>query len=328
MAPKPKPSAASIRRAEEAFKAKTPAEIAQIDANAQAVAQRVGVPAVVANVENPNLVNWRDYFVSTLRSWGLESLAPKAIEFVNKGYTGNTVILKLQETPEYKTRFAANETRIKAGLPPVDPSDYLALENQYRAVMRNAGTPTGFYDSNDDFSKFIANDVSPSELKARVDLADLSLNSSDPYYSNALESLYGISKGDMIAYVLDPQRAIPFINRQVQTAQISAEAARQGLQPTKSMAETYAGMGVTQAQARQGFEEVATILPEAQKLSQITAGAQPFGLEETTTAVFGGEGSAEQKRRLQRLAQTEQSRFAGQSGVGQPSLGRTTQGQF
>lgn len=328
MAPKPKPSAASIRRAEEAFKAKTPAEIAQIDANAQAVAQRVGVPAAVANVENPNLVNWRDYFVSTLRSWGLESLAPKAIEFVNKGYTGNTVILKLQETPEYKTRFAANETRIKAGLPPVDPSDYLALENQYRAVMRNAGTPTGFYDSNDDFSKFIANDVSPSELKARVDLADLSLNSSDPYYSNALESLYGISKGDMIAYVLDPQRAIPFINRQVQTAQISAEAARQGISLGVKPAETLTDLGITPSQARQGFQTVAEVFPTAEKLSQITAGAQPFGVEETISAVMGGEQSAQRKKRLQMLAETEKSRFAGQAGVGQPSLGASKQGQF
>jgi hypothetical protein len=41
--------------------------------------------------------------------------------------------------------------------------------------------------------------------------------------------LYGIGAGDMVAYALDPERALPLINRQVQSAQFGAEAARQGL---------------------------------------------------------------------------------------------------
>jgi putative ribosome biogenesis GTPase RsgA len=44
--------------------------------------------------------------------------------------------------------------------------------------------------------------------------------------------------------------------------------------------------------------------------------------------VFGGDQSAEYKKRLQKLAQIEQSRFAGQAGVGSASLMQSSQGQI
>jgi hypothetical protein len=306
--------------------------LAQLSGNAAAGAGTFGNTAGMTVAQqagqNPNLINWRDYFVTVLRGWGLETLAPKVIDFVNQGFIGDTILLKLQETPEYKTRFSGNEARIKAGLAPLDPQTYLGLENSYRSILRNAGVPQGFYDTADDFSTFIANDVAPAELKQRTDIAELSLNGADSFYTNSLQQMYGITKGDMLAYVLDPQRALPFINRQVQAAQFGAEAARQGLQATTPMAETYAGLGVTQQQARQGFEQVAQILPEAQRLSQITAGAKPVGFEEVTSAVLGGEQSAAYKKQLQDLAQQEKSRFAGQAGVGRGSLSRGMSGQI
>ena len=306
--------------------------LAQLSGNAAAGAGTYGGTAGMTVAQqagqNPNLINWRDYFVTVLRGWGLESLAPKVIDFVNQGFIGDTILLKLQETPEYKTRFSGNEARLKAGLAPIDPQTYLGLENSYRSVLRNAGVPEGFYDNPDDFSNFIANDVAPAELKQRTDIAELSLNNADPYYTDSLQNMYGITKGDMIAYVLDPKRALPFINKQVQAAQIGAEASRQGINLGVQPLETLAGLGVTQQQAQQGFEQIAQIAPVAQKLSQISAGAQPFGVQETTTAVLGGEGSAAYKQKLQKLSEEEQSRFAGQSGVGKGSLSRGNSGQY
>ena len=272
--------------------------------------------------------DWVEYTRLLFESYGLGSLAGKIKEYVEDGYSPDTVTLKLQETPEYKQRFAGNESRRKAGLPVLSPAEYLATESAYKQAMRTAGLPSGFYDSPDDFSTFIGVDVSPAELKERVDIAAQTIEGADPFFKDQLKRYYNVNEGDMVAYALDPNRALSLIQRQTQAVQFGAEAARQGITAPKSMAETYAGLGVTQEQARQGFEQVATILPEAQKLSQITAGAQPFGVQETTTAVFGGEQSADYKRRLQRLAEIEQSRFAGQAGVGQTSLGRSTQGQF
>ena len=275
-----------------------------------------------------NRQNWKELLKTTLINWGLPTLVPTVQGYIDQGYSGETASLMIQSEPVYQQRFAGNVTRQKAGLPVLSPDEYLATESAYRQSMRAANLPTGFYDDPSDFSKFIAADVSPAELKSRVDAAALSINNADPYYTSSLARLYGIDTGNMIAYALDPERALPLINKQVQAAQFGAEAARQGLQVTTPMAETYTGLGVTQQQARQGFEQVAEILPTAQKLSQMTSGAQPVGFEEVTSAVLGGEQSADYKQRLKRLSEIEQSRFSGQAGVGRGSLSRGMSGQI
>jgi hypothetical protein len=284
-------------------------------------------------VENARLqsqrTDWSEYLTQVFNSYGLGSLAPRIREFVQQGYTPDTVTLKLQETPEYQQRFVGNEARRKAGLPVLSPAEYLEVESSYKQIMRTAGLPSGFYDNPDDFAKFIGIDVSPAELKQRVDVAALTLENADPLFKQQLRQFYNLNDGDMIAYALDPERALPTLLRQTQATQFGAEAARQGLQVQRTMAETYAGMGVTQEQARQGFEQVAQITPEAQRLSSVFAGQEaPIGQEEVTSAVFTGEGSAEYQRRLKRLSEMEQSLFSGQSGVGRGSLGGAQTGQF
>ena len=272
--------------------------------------------------------NWVEALKSQYEQAGLSGLGDRIIEFVKQGYDPETIDFKIRETPEFKLRFPANEARKKAGLPVLSLDEYIAAENAYQSVFREAGFAKGFYDSKEDFTRFLENDISPSELKQRVDIASMSVDNADPYYVDSLQRLYGIPKADMVAYALDPERAMPFINRQVQAAQFGGEAARQGLQIDRSMAETYTGLGVSQAQARQGFEQVAGVLPVAERLSQITAGAQPVGVAELTSVAFGGAGSAEYKQRLQSLAEQEQSRFAGQAGITRGSLAKGTRGQF
>ena len=284
-------------------------------------------------IENARLqsqrTDWIEYTNQLFNNYGLGSLAPKITEYIQQGFSPDTVTLKLQETPEYKQRFIGNENRRKSGLPVLTPAEYLSVESSYKKILKDAELPAGFYDQPDDFGKFIGSDVSPTELQQRVSIANESLQNADKFYTDSLRTYYGLNTGDMIAYTLDPERALPSITRQQKAAQFGAEAARQGIQVAAPMAERFTGqLGVTQQEARQGFEQVAQILPEAQKLSQITAGAQPFGLEETTTAVFGGEGSADYKRRIQRLAEIEQSRFSGQAGVGRGSLSRGMSGQI
>ena len=194
--------------------------------------------------------------------------------------------------------------------------------------MRAAGLPSGFYDTPEDFSTFIGVDVSPSELKQRVDVAAQTIEGADPFFKQQLKQFYGVNDADMVAYALDAERALPTLLKQTQAVQFGAEAARQGIQASKTMAEQYAGLGVSQEQARVGFEQVAMMQPVAERLSSISAGSQPVGLEELTSATFGGTQSAEAKMRIQNLAQEEQSRFAGQSGVGRTSLSRGMSGQI
>ena len=284
-------------------------------------------PYAAQNAQNRQ--NWKELLKITLTNWGLTSLIPTVQGYIDQGYTGDTAALMIQNEPAYKQRFAGNVQRQAAGLPVLSPDEYLATESAYRQSMRAANLPAGFYDDPSDFSKFIAADVSPAELKSRVDAAALSINNADPYYTDSLSKLYGIGTGDMVAYALDPERALPLINKQVQAAQFAAEGARQGFQTSAAFAETYSGqLGVSQQKAREGFEKVAQILPQAQKLSQMTSGAQPVGFEEVTSAVFGGANSAAYKQQLQKLSEQEQSRFAGQAGVFRGSLNRPASSQF
>ena len=159
----------------------------------------------------------------------------------------------------------------------------------------------------------------------------MSIQNADPFFTDSLRRMYGLNDGEMTAYALDPERALPAITRQVKAAQFGAEAARQGLPAIgTSMAERYSDtFGVTQQQARQGFEQIAMIAPEAEKLSAVFAGQEEsVSQEDLMSAVFTGEDSAKQKRKLQRLSQSNVDLFSGGSGVGRGSLGISQTGQI
>jgi hypothetical protein len=47
--------------------------------------------------------------------YGLGSLSGRIFDYLKEGYSADTIFLLLQETPEYKKRFAGNETRRQQG---------------------------------------------------------------------------------------------------------------------------------------------------------------------------------------------------------------------
>lgn len=261
---------------------------------------------------------------SVFESYGLGTLAPKIAEYVRAGYSSDTVAMLLQDTAEYKQRFAGNEARRKAGMAVLSPAEYLATERAYRQILSSSGLPEGYYDSYTDFAGFISNDVSPTELKQRVDTAAQVIQNSDPFVLNELQQYYGLDRGTMIAHVLDPKAALPFIQRQVQAAQFGAEAQRQGLQVGVGTAEQYANMGISQQQAQAGFSAIGQMLPTADVLSQIY-GVQ-YGQQQAMQEVFAN--SAEAAAARKKLSALELGSFAGQSGIGAGSLRTGTEGQF
>lgn len=281
-----------------------------------------------ARLENQK-VNWIEQMTQTFKNYGLSSLAPKITEYIQSGYSPDTVSLKLQESPEYLQRFSGNETRKKMGLPVLTPAEYLSAESSYKQIMRANGLPEGFYDSQESLAKFISNDVSPSEFQSRVNAASLSLNNADPFYTQSLQEMYGLTQGEMLAHVLDPQKALPFINKQVQAAQFGAEARRQGLSLGAPVAEQYANMGVTQKEAQQGFQQIAQLMPTAETLSGIYKNqAGPYGQEQAIAEAFGGEGAAEASLRRKKLSALETANFSGSSGTGKSSFAQQQTGQI
>jgi hypothetical protein len=90
---------------------------------------------------------------------------------IDKVYSDNImpteaqVMNSIYDSEAYKTRFAANEViaqRMKDGKGrPGDkllsPYEYIQAEAGYRRIMAEAGLPSGFYDTQDDFRRLIEN---------------------------------------------------------------------------------------------------------------------------------------------------------------------------
>lgn len=254
---------------------------------------------------------------SLFSSYGLGSLAGKVYDYVKNGYSSDTVSILLQDTAEYKQRFAGNEARKKAGLPVLSAGEYLATEASYRQIMQSAGLPSGFYDQPSDFNNWIGGNVSPSEIQTRVDLATQATVLANPDYKKAL-NMMGIADGEITAYFLDQSKALPHLQKAAATAAIGAQALAQNLAFDQAYAETLATKGITADQAAQGYSQIAQEADTVQNLASIYG--TTYTQREAEQATFEGAAGATNKRK--RLASQERGNFSGAAGGATGGLSR------
>lgn len=265
-----------------------------------------------------------DLMSQTLASWGLGTLAADLKKFIVAGDSApDTLALALSQTAAYKQRFVGNDARQKAGLPALTPAQYIATEEQYNNLLRQYGTPAGFYDTPSDFTNFIANDVSPTELESRLKDAQSTFMNAPQEYKDAWRSYYGLTDGDAIASLLDPTHAsVQDIHNQAQAVAIGGTAAQQGLGINRQRAEQFQQQGVTLQQAQQAYQSIAQNL----STDQAIAGrfGQTFGQTQEENDLLLGQGDATAQRRA--LYGAEQGLFGGHSGADQSSLASSTAG--
>ena len=253
--------------------------------------------------------------IDLFTTYGLKSLAPKIVEFLIAGYSADTISIELQNTAEYKQRFAANDTRVKKGLPALSPAEYIGTERSYRQLMASAGLPLGFYDQTSDFQRFLENDVSPTELKSRVDVASEAVRRAPAETLNYFKQWY--SSGDMIAYALDPTKAAPLIEQRIKAAEAAGIAQQQGVSISRTSAESIGATGAAFDQIQSGLGFVAQEAPVTQKLSQIYGGDDVTTTDLVSEAFQNDQKAAEKRRRL---ASQERAAFGGSSGVNAATL--------
>ena len=259
------------------------------------------------------------------KRYGLESLATKIRDLAIDGATEATITLSLQETDEYKTRFAANDARIKKGLSVLNPAEYLNAEDEYRQKLRDYGLKE--FDNDAYVKQFIANDTSLTEISNRIVTAVQRVQNADPAVMKQLKDYYGITQDKLVAYILDPEQQFEKIKLQVSSAEIGVEAGKQGLSSDMAVSEQLAKQGITQAEAQKGYATIADILPSAEKLSAIYGKTlDSYGQSEGEQEVFNSLASAQRKR--QKLSAAEIAQFSGSSGLSKTSLLDQTKGQF
>jgi hypothetical protein len=302
------------------------------DLQTSTAAQTATAQATAAQTQQ----NAIQFLTSTFQSYGLSAdLAAGVTNLVQQGYTSDTIQLISQDPNSkdplavaFQQRFPANAARLKAGLPVLSPGQYIATERSYAQVMQSYGLTSDFATNKDVFTKLLTADVSPTELNTRVSTAKQVVDNTDPLVTQQLQQYYGLTQADMIAHVLDPSVATPIIEKQISAAQIGAQSARYGINVGQGQAEQLSGLGVTQAQATAGFQNIASQLPGTQALASRYGAYGPAGDvgQALQAATFGTTGSINAQAELERLRMQEISQFSGSSGVGKGSISQLEEG--
>jgi hypothetical protein len=268
---------------------------------------------------------------STFKDYGLEELIPEIKRFMEEGLGSNQAAVELRKTTSYINRFRGNEIRRAAGLNVVSEATYLELENSYNETLRAFGLQ-GYFGADRKVSQskmadIIGNDISATEFKDRIDTVVTRVNNADPNIKTTLKSFYGIQDDDLVKYFLNPKENLPKLQEKVLSAEIGNEALKQNLLTDVTSATALAKLGITQEQARKGYEGIAAALPTATKLGQIYDEEGITYTQKTAEEeVFGQLESAKRKRL--RLAEKEVGSFGGASGLARGALGRGNSSAF
>jgi hypothetical protein len=252
-----------------------------------------------------------------LDQWGLSSLSSLVDDLGKTGASPDEITIRIQQSPQYKARFAGNDARVKKGLAPLDPATYIALEGQYKQILSQL--PKGFYDSKVSIDNFIGGDVSPSELSDRVKLANDAYVTASPEARTAWDTYYGhAGAGGAVAAILDTSVAEPLLQQRAQAAGIGAAALAQGLsltdQPTAILA---AQRGVTIDSARKAFTDIAARLGTDKSISGRFGDS--FGQPQEEQATLLGDSKALNQQHL--LYSEEKAQFSGNGGANADTAG-------
>jgi hypothetical protein len=237
----------------------------------------------------------------TLSDYGLSGLSSWLWNEIINDTPAAQIFIDLRKTDTYKSRFAGMELRRKAGLSAISEQEYIGLESAYRSIFRRSGLPEGLYDKPDDFANFIGQDVSPDEMSARVDFGVRRVRDVAPEVSQALKEFYGIGQSEVLAFVLDPKKALDFIDKRIRAAEVAGAARIAGLSETEQRAMQIASQtGVDFGGAREAFGTIGQEL-QSEREGAFLPGLSQQQLEE---AVFFGRSNAlDELRRRRGLSQ-------------------------
>lgn len=251
---------------------------------------------------------------SYLAGYGLGNLATWAWDLLQKnpGMDTATFETKLYETPEFQARFPAFNALRAAGKG-ISVDAYQEYERTVRQSLQTWGIPEEMYGTRDSIKDLLLKDVSPAEVNYRIQRAAEAAYSAPEETRQALQNLYGIDSGGMIAYWLDPDRAQPILERQYAAAQIAGAANRMSLSVDAAEAERLASLGITEAQANQGFAEVSSYKGLTTGMGETVTQADLVG------ATFGTDAESAQK--VERVVKGRTGQFQQSGGAAESQQG-------
>ena len=274
-----------------------------------------------------------DLLLGEFNQYGLGSLVESVKGLITSGADGAQLTLALRQTEPYKKRFAANATRVAKGLRAISEAEYIGLEDGYQSVMRNYGLPASYYTKGDlgqqvGFEKFIAGDVSPTEIEERVVTAQKRVLDAAPEVMTALKQFYpDIKNGEILAYTLDPDKGLADIKKKITAAEIGGAAIGAGLGASSTRAEELARYGVTAETARAGYGAIGGGLERGRQLASIYQ--QPdYNQAVAEEEVFNLPGQTQAGEKRKKIIGLEKATFGGQTGVSSGALSQNRAGSY
>ena len=232
--------------------------------------------------------------------YGLGSLNSVIEQYARMDYSPDAIGILLRETPEYKARFPAMASLI-AKKRAITEADYIDYERKSAGLERQYGLPTGMLMGS--VTNLLENEVSMTELNDRVVLASAAAIQAPEELKTTFRDFYGIDTGGLAAYFLDPKIAAPLLEKQFASTLIGTEARRQGVGLDVYGAENLQQLGITQEQARTGFQQVARAQPLTEGRGDVVS------QKELIQGTFGA--SEEARQATERAAGARVGRFQG-----------------
>jgi hypothetical protein len=154
-------------------------------------------------------------------------------------------------------------------------------------------------------TKLLIGDVSAAELQDRATIAAADAISAPQELKDMYKQYYGIDSGGLTAYFLDPEVAMPLLEKQSAVARIGTQAVYNKINTSLEMATMLQEKGITEGQAGQGFGIVKQ--QEGFEFGRGEIATQ----DELTKGVFG---DATEAAKTARIAAARTGRFQGQGG--------------
>ena len=245
----------------------------------------------------------------------VKSLAGWAWGLITGGAGQAEILLQMRQRPEFKAKFPEIEARQKAGLAPIGPGEIVEYRRRARQMFAQFGLPQGFYDQDRDFADFLTKDISLSELQERVEQGYARAVQAPAEVRAELKRFFGIGEGQLAAYYLDENRALPLLMRQHRMAEIGGASKRTGFGAlSRSEADELAGRDITGQQAEAGFGALA----ESRELFNPLVGQEEseerIGRQTQLGAAFRGDANA--RRKIERQARRRTAAFESGGGFG------------
>jgi len=317
----PEQIAAQLLAAQNAAAAANAAELARQKAEADAEARRRAGQSAY------------DILLAEFNQYGLGALVEPLKSLIQSGPSSAELTLALRATDAYQKRFAANKSRVAAGLSALNEAEYIRLEDQYQNVMRNYGLPASYYAKDttgrqEGFEKLIGFDVSATELEDRVLTAQSRVINAAPEVTTALKQFYpDITNGDILAYTLDPTKGLSEIKRKVTAAEIGGAALGSKLGTSAVRAEELARYGVTAESAQKGYSAIGGGLERGRQLSSIYQ-ESPYTQQIAEEEIFSLPGQTQAGEKRKKIIGLEKATFGGQTGVTSGALSQNRAGSY